>query len=355
MNFDPQKAIKSRLILLVGDEEVRRRRALAAILETTGAGEDDFDLETTDPDSTQPSDWFASASTSPFLSERRIVVVRHLYRCDPERIKGTDFAKLPESALIVLVGDEESGSEDRIQRLKTTVRKGWEKVVTGAKGQVCAFEPDAAWTREEIKRLAQQSGKSVSDRAVDTLVEMVGGSLGRSQDELEKLILYTGNAAGITESDVRNLVIPSREWNVFKMVDAILAGAVPEALRQLQILVGSAAKAEDAAISRILPNVSRQLRLLWQARICVESKCSPGNATPQILAQFPEKPNLAKEPPYRQSSVMQTAKRVSFSQLQRCFGIVSDTDARLKGALDAFSGIDTLERMVLDLAEAVKR
>ena len=183
---------------------------------------------------------------------------------------------------------------------------------------------------------------------------MTGGSLSRALDELEKLVLYVGEAEGIREADIRAVVVPSREWNVFRMADAIMSGDVPEALRQLRTLVGTATKAEDAAFRNILPQLSRQLRLLWQGRVCLEAGCSPANVPAEIASAFPEKPNLARESPYRQGAVMAAARRIGFPQLERCMRVLSDTDARLKGSLTGFSPMESLERMVLEMAAAVR-
>jgi DNA polymerase-3 subunit delta len=341
-------------VLLVGDEEVRRRRALDGVLEAVGASKDDFDLETFDGDSSSPMEWLASCGTAPFLGERRIAVVRHIYRFDYDKLKSVDLGRLPPTALLVLVADEEAGADEKIQRLKTTGRKAWEKAVKAADGHVQAFDPDPAAAKEELKKALLASEKTMTDRATDALVEMTGGNLGRTLDELEKLVLYVGAQPQITENDIWTVVVPSREWNVFKMVDSIAAGAVPDALRQLRNLVGSSTKTEDAAFSRILPSVSKHLRLLWQARLCVEAKCGPGNAPTHVLAQFPDKPNLLNESPYRQNSLMQGARKFSLPQIQRCFTILSDTDSRLKGGLDSFSSIDTLERMILEMSEALR-
>ena len=207
--------------------------------------------------------------------------------------------------------------------------------------------------RQEVAARLGTTGKAMSGQAVDVLVEMCGNSLSRALDELEKLVIYVGDQPQIRESDVRTIVLPSREWNVFHMVDAITSGNVGEALRQLRILVGSSRKAEDAAFSQIIPQVSRALRLLWQGRVCVDAGASPGNAPDSVRALFPERPNLASESPYRQSAVMNTARRVTLQRVERAMAILSDTDARLKGALDAFTPLETLERMVLEMAEVL--
>jgi DNA polymerase-3 subunit delta len=348
-----EKALKHRVILIAGEEETLRRRALTDLLAAAEVDKDDFDLEVLDADGSVPMDWVASVGTAPFLAARRTTVVRHLLRCELDKLKGTDLSKLPETSLLILVADDEGGSEDRVQRMKTTVRKGWEKAVTSAGGSLLSCDVNAAKSKDELKLAVAGTGKSMSDKAIDALLEMTGGSLSRAVDELEKLVLFVGPAEQIRESDVRTIVVPSREWNVFKMVDAIVANEVPEALRQLRVLVSNNSKAEDAAFRQILPQVSRQLRMLWQGCLCVESKCSPSNAPASVLAMFPEKPNLSKEPPYRQNAVMNSARRLMLGRLERCFGILSDTDARLKGALPGFSAMETLERMILEMASVL--
>jgi len=50
---------------------------------------------------------------------------------------------------------------------------------------------------------------------------------------------------------------------------------------------------------------------------------------------------------------MNTARRLSFPQIERCFAIVADTDSRLKGGLSSFSALDTLERMLLEMSSVV--
>lgn len=344
-----EKAILQRIVLIVGDEELLRRRALEGLLAAAGVEKDDFDLEAFEADVARPEDWIAAAGTAPFLASRRTVVVRHLLRCDPENLREGALGSLPETGLLILVADDET-SETLAKRAKP-----WSKTVEKAKGAVvdCSADPKKAQDglRPELARL----GKTMSSAAVATLVEMTGGSLSRAVDELEKLALFVGDAPRIDEAAVRAVVVPSREWNVFAMIDAILDANVAEALRHLRILLGSAAKAADVGHSSILPLTSRALRLAWQGRVCLDAGRNPGDASPEIRATFPEKPNLARESPWRQSRVMASARKTTLPALASCLGVLADTDSRLKGALPNYSPIDTLERMVLEMVEALRR
>ena len=349
MPVSPEKAILQRAVLVVGDEELLRRRAVTGLLAAARVARDDFDVEGFEADESGPEAWIASAGTAPFLAERRTVVVRHLLRRDPEELRDGALASLPETGLLILVADEET-SENLAKRAK-----GWQKAVEKAKGATIECSADPKQALDGLKPELDRLGKRMTGAAVQALVEMTGGSLSRATDELEKLALYVGEAERIDEAAVRALVVPSREWNVFALIDAILDANVPEALRNLRILVGSAAKATDAAHSSILPLTSRGLRLTFQARACLDAGRGPGDATPELRATFPDKPNLAKERPFVQNRAMGSARKTTLPALAACLGVLSDTDARLKGMAPNYSPVDTLERMVLEMVEALRR
>jgi DNA polymerase III delta subunit len=347
-----ERACKKSLILLIGDEDALRRRAMLEILDTVGIGQDDFDLESVDAQTMPPADWFAAAGTTPFLAQRRTVIVRHLLQADIDKAKAVPFTKLPPTALLILVADEETGSDDKMLRLKTA-RDQWKKLVSEAQGAVLEFNPDAKAAKAAVKQESNLLGLTLSERGADLLVDMTAGSLSRALEELEKLALYTGSNGVITEREVRVVVVPSREWNVFKMADSILSNQIGEALRQLRILIGASSKAEDAAFRQIIPQLSKSLRLVWQGRVCFEAGCGPSNAPESVLQMFPGRNNLAKEQPYRQNAVMALARKTTLDQIARALQVLSDTDSRLKGVLPGFTAVDTLERMILEMAEAV--
>src|SRR5262249_2384341 len=151
-----------------------------------------------------PLDWLSSVGTVPFLSDRRIAVIRHLLRRDPDNIKLTD---LPETALLILVADDESGDDSKQMRYKT-LRTNWEKAVNKAGGYMEDFEGESRDVPKAGRAGAEVLGKKLSDPAIDALVEMTGFSISRAIEELEKLAIFVGDTAEIRESDVRTVVVP---------------------------------------------------------------------------------------------------------------------------------------------------
>ncbi len=304
------------------------------------------------------SEWLASASTAPFLSDRRTVVVRNLLRVGSP---GEAFShpadalkSIPETGRLVLVADEEGSSDHRaVQRLEG-LRKGWETVVAQAGGEVVAFKFDAAKTKAEVAKRAAEAGKKMSASAADLLVEMTGGSLSRALEELEKVLLFVGDAETVRESDIDTAAVASREWSVFKLADHILDGNTGQALAQLRMLVGSGAKAENAAMQNIFPNLSRNLRLIWQARVFLEAKSTFTNPTEAVRAALPEDGGILKASDWQRNRAMAAARRLNFAKLGACLEAVSRTDARLKGLEAGLSPLDSLERMVLEMVQIVK-
>lgn len=356
MKVDWEKALRSKTLLIFGEEDALRRKALAELCARAELGPDDFNLETfTAGDGRSPKDWLASVSTAPFLGDRRTVVVRHLLRVDTPKEAGLAsgaLAGLPESARLVLVGDDEGGDDRRRERM-ARIAAAWEKFVTDEKGLVIRCTVDPKQTAALLVAEAKLYGKPLSAGAATLLAEYVGGSYSRGMEELEKLAFFVGEKESIREADVRQVVTPSREWNVFSMIDAAVAGNTGAALRQLHLLLEGTGRPDEAIPQRILPLLSRQFRLIWQARLCVEEGTNPTNAPESVRALFPSRPNLAKET-YAQGRAMTAARRLSLDQIRLCMQALADADARMKGALTGFKATETLERLLLQIVDTVQ-
>lgn len=343
MAADIEKAIQKPLVMLTGDEDGLRRRALGQIIERA-TSDGDFDLQTFEAGESRPADWIGAAGTAPFISERRTVVVRHLLRADAAE---AGRFSLPSYSLLVLVPDDEMGDEQRQRRLAVS-RKAWEATVAASGGAVLAYNSDPRGARTHLKKEIENRGKTIGGPALDLLVEMTGGSISRGVEEIETLDLYVGEAKQITEADVRAAVVPSREWQVFRLIEAVISKNPTEALGQLRLLVVSPVRADEAAYRNVLPQMSRQFRLLWQARVCVQR----GGAIEDAADCFIDNPNFAKLSDYPQRKLLAAARNTDLAAIARNLQRIADADARLKGLLPGYSAIETLERMVLEMIEA---
>jgi DNA polymerase-3 subunit delta len=348
MSFNIQKALQNRVIGISGGEELLIRRAINDLIAGAGLEKDDYDLQHLSGDANPPSDWLGSVGTIPFLAPRRIVVVKNATKAKPEDISGDSLKALPETSLLILVLDEDSTGDERKGGTK---KKTFEKVITQAGGAVFSFELDPKKAKEDIRSEVAKRGKTIHPQALELLTEMVGGSVSRAYEELDKLVLFAAHDQ-ISEGDVRSIVVASREWNIWRMIDTMIQGDIPECLRQLKIILSNKDKVEDVAFGQLFPLVSRQLRLLYQGRLCLDAGVTPDRPG-ELINSFPHKPNITSISDYQRNSVMRASRNLSLTQIGKAMQHLSEADARLKGMGASFSGMDTIERLVFDLASTL--
>lgn len=339
-----------------GTEDLLRRQALRELQNEMGG--DPFDCQMVIAGETSPLEWIASASTVPFLSDRRTVIVRNICRAAPIADVLPNAAKvlaeLPELARLILVADDEVSSENDRNSRTGTARSSWENVVKKAGGMVLEFKVDPKALKSEVMKGAERLERPIDERTAELLLEMTGRNLSRALEELEKVAHFVGEGERIRERDVAEVVMPSRDWNVFKLVDSMLEGNVGQSLAQLRILMGSGQKAEGAAMGNIFPNLSRNLRLIWQARVVLDHRANVNNLSPEVQALLPGQPSLTAASDWQQRKFMGAARKLSLEQIAACMEAVARTDARLKGMESGFSAAESLERMVLEMIETIR-
>ncbi len=354
MKFDAGKAATHQALVLTGDDPDARAKALSAVLEASGI--DDLDVEQTVGDAMGPNDWLATVSTAPFLSERRALIVRSVGRCDPKRTLGDGkpgpahpwvkaAGALPPTSLLVLVVDDETGDQDRQRRTKAN-GDAWARLVKAAGGGVYDLTVDAAAVPGLVRERAQASGKQISPVAAKLLAEMVSGRATLALAETDKLCLYVGDEPQITERDVRALVSPEQDYNVFQLADAVLGGDAGGAMRQLRTLSARTARIDEAIIVQILPRLTANVRMVWQARYLIDERADLADPPDRVRPWLPDR-SIADEPDWKRRRFVAMAQRASLDQLRGCLTELVDLEARLKGARPLTTPLDALEQALL--------
>lgn len=342
------EVLKHRAVLIAGDEHVLRRRVVADTLAALGIGPDDFDIEQFNADARPIADWLASVGTAPFMGERRVAIVRHVYRVSKpaEALTKKAVDALPPTALLLLVGDEENAASMDAQRRLETSARAW--TALGANKTLhrieCKVPP--AQVQAALREDAAASGKTLTPAAAAKLAELVGYSYSLAFEELTKIALYVGEAPTIQEADVLAAATPSREWNVWRMIDAILAGQVGRALHDARVLIGRSKRPEEQIHAEIIPQFLRTLRLAWQAKAQMDRV--PASQYELV------RPALSKAPEPGQRAAAGLARRLSYAQLHACLAEVAHLDAATKGLAASASSLDSLEIMALRVAEIVR-
>lgn len=334
-----------------------RAEALHQILENAGA--DETELERVQGDTSQPISWFGTVSTIPFFSDRRVLVVRSVGRCDPSDTWDAPIGKshpavkemmaVPETGFLLLVHDDEAGSEDRQAKIKKMADQ-WAKLVTAAGGKSVVLNVDPSKTHELVVSEAKKLGKKMTGKASSLLCEMVGNKPNLAVEELHKVALYVGDNETVTEMDVRTVVMADSEYNVFELVRAVVAGNTGKAVTQLRLLFGQTNDVAGQLFPRVIPMFMSTFRSIWQARFCMDEGSAPLHPSPQVSEWLPEK-RLSSESEYRQRDSVNAAKRLSLDKIRQCFDLIVRTECEAKGQLPAISIQDSLERMVLEMSK----
>lgn len=345
-NWQDQK-----LTLIYGPEGVYQRRALKAVLQEAG-GADSFDFESFQSMERSTDQWLGLAGTPPFLDAKRTVVVRNVLRADAKELKPNDIAALPDTACLVLVADEET-VDDRQARWKAA-QDQWVKAVQAAKGHLIKCEISLKDMAPALRAEAQILGKKLSLQGAMLLKEMTSDSFSRAVDELEKLSLYVGDRDEIHLEDIRAAASASHEWKVFDLVDGIVAGSPSKAMTQLSYLLESGAKAQEAAISQILPMLARQYKLLWQALICLEHRVSLGSVPPSVKEKFLQRPDFLGSSEFVQNRTINAARKLSFEQVRQSLEAICIADSQIKGVSEGYSPVDTIEMLIVRLCDIVR-
>ncbi|MCP4666417.1 MAG: DNA polymerase III subunit delta [Deltaproteobacteria bacterium] len=117
-----------------------------------------------------------------------------------------------------------------------------------------------------IRRTAKDLGFEMDEEARAFLHQIVGNRMGELYSELEKLYLCHGKAR-IGLEEVKELVLHSRVYSVFELMDEISTRRVPQSLSALKRFMEEEGK---DGVLRAMGMLNRQMRLLWQTKSAME-------------------------------------------------------------------------------------
>jgi DNA polymerase-3 subunit delta len=124
--------------------------------------------------------------------------------------------------------------------------------------------------QKEAQKLLDSYGKKLSSTAWIALGKKTGFELRRSLTELEKLVSFVGERGTVEEKDVEAVVGKTREDSIFDLTTALSEKNQLAALAALRALLD-----QGTHHLIILTMIVREIRLLLQARILVDSAKLP--------------------------------------------------------------------------------
>ncbi|MHB8171727.1 MAG: DNA polymerase III subunit delta [Thermincolia bacterium] len=262
-----QRGVVAPVYLLYGEEDYLKHQAIAKLKEVLlPQGMEDFNLDLLDGKQVTVANVVDTASTLPFMADKRLVIVEEASIFQARRKKkeqeeeeessaGDDILQQylnnpATSTCLIFLAAEGVDKRKKIYKLV-------EKV-----GQVVEFTPLKSGPLVQwVEDRAAASRVKVNREAVGNLVALVGSNLYQMANELDKLATYVGDGGEITSQVVEELVSKTSESSVFQLVDAVAEKRFQEALQILKemLLYGEVPV-------KILILLARQVRLMLLAK-----------------------------------------------------------------------------------------
>jgi DNA polymerase-3 subunit delta len=283
--------------LLLERAEKRLRDRLAAVADL------DFNLETFDGAQASADDIINAANTMPFMSDRRLVIVRDVDRLDAADLEQlAAYARDPAPYTCLVLAATKVAKNTKLYR------------AVAASG--VAFEYPAPRRSEyaaEVARLMRERGHSIGLAAAQRLVDVVGRDLRRLDSEVEKLASFVDATNEVTEADVIAVASESGDPSVFELTDAVGERDAVRALRLLRRLL----TAETPF--GVLAMLTRHVRALASARALAGRGVAPEAMAPEIGM-----------PPWQARSVARQAERYTPAELSTALRGLAAAEEEMK-------------------------
>ena len=178
-----------------------------------------------DPASATVTDILDELRTTPFLTDKRVVVVK----------QADDFVSQNRQWL-----EKYFDAPCQTGRLILTV-KNWDARTKLAKklqtaGKLISITQPKPWQLpERLIRYANEAyGKKINRESAELLVELTGDELSRLYSEIDKLALFVGNEKLITQKHIESLIGHNRLFNAFSVINAVIANNTGIAVERLR-------------------------------------------------------------------------------------------------------------------------
>ena len=305
-----------------GENELQRREALDAVIDESGLAPDFRDMNTEVIEGpVSAGELRRACSVVPFLGEARIVIAYEVLskaRKETAQEIGEYLPQVPDTTHLIFV--EGKRLSKRHPAMAAAIR---------AKADVRHFElPDArdlpGWIRGRVEKL----GSQIEPRAAALLAQNIGNNMRLLDEEIKKLLLYTGERKTITADDIQVMVPYVQSADViFQMVDAVGQRNPRRAVIYLHRLL----EVGEHPLG-IFGMIVRQFRLMIQVRWLMDQHYTQQ----QIISRLKLHPYVARK-------IHGQASQFTPSQLRDAYQVLAETDLAIKrGLMDEETALDAL-------------
>ena len=312
----------SRFYFIYGTEDYLKRKAYYMIVDRVLPAEQrDFDLVIFYGDDCNIVDVFDAASTRPFISEEKVVILRKFdsLRTNNQQ-KIIDFLTQNEIFnIVILIADS---LDSRLKIAKQITQLG---PVVQCRSPYKAEEM-LPWLNSEVV----SQGKTIDKEAALLFINRVEMDYLTAASELEKLLLYTMNTKRITVSEVQISTGYSKTHTVFNMLNAVGEKDVRKTLTIVENLMDN----KETAIF-LITMLLRFFVQLWRINVLRSKKISETEIVTQHLSDV--------YVTYRKNH-LQYASKYPLSFYPAIFSILLEADTEVK-SINIEDAL-TIERML---------
>jgi DNA polymerase-3 subunit delta len=311
--------------LVKGDDASLRAEAVRALVtQLVGDGDrsmvvEEFDVPSDDPDTAAAVD---AASTPPFLSDRRVVVVRDVSAYPAAGLQPVLRylqAPSPTSSLVLVAGER-------------AVAPALTKAVKEVGHVIDASAPRNAKARAPwLKQHLADAPVRFDGAALDLVDKHLGEDLGRLESLLATLAAAYGSGSRVTADDVRPFLGEAGSVPPWELTDAIDQGRTDVALAVLRRMLSAGDRHPLVVIATLHSHFGRMLRLDGAG---ATDERSAAAALGIKGSTFPARKALSQ------------GRKLGGDGVRRAIALLAQADLDLKGA----SGLD--DGIVLDVLVA---
>lgn len=313
---------KSNLILLFGENTFEIHQKVQywkkGFIEKYG---NDLNIDEMDG-SKKVTEILEACYTMPFLSEKRLVIVKNIFseqKTEALKKLSEKLESIPETCVFIMV---EEGNPDK----RTSLFKKIQSLGRIEECKPLLGDHLIRWILDKTKEL----GGNIDWSTASHLTMMVGTDLWKLKSDIEKLCAYSEGAL-IDKAMVKTLVSESAiTTSIFKLTDELGQKRPSEALKILHQLLQN-----DEALPMIFSMLARQFRLLIQ----VQELQQMGQSPSQIA-------NRLKQHPYAISSLLPQGKNFTTEELKRIHRKLIHMDRDLKTGEIKFTNSDQTEYLL---------
>ncbi|NIM02907.1 DNA polymerase III subunit delta [bacterium] len=254
-----------------GEEDYLKQEAILSLKKMLIKPEaQDFDFGLLYAEDISAKEVISLAETYPFMSKRRLVVVKGIDKFTESELKEiVKYLKNPISSTCLVLESAKVKKEGLARGIYKTISSLCETVIFWR-----LFDTEIpGWIENKISR----EGKTISPQAAHYLFVEAGNNLLDLSGEIEKLLIYTRDRKKVILDDVEQLIGRSMSDSIFDLLRAITRKNLTRSLEILAKLTEAGEKPVG-----ILARIAKRIRQIIYAKELMRQREKPANIIEEV-------------------------------------------------------------------------